>query len=155
LDLVEIEAIRQLKYRYLRSLDTNRIDDLAECLAGDAVASYRDGEWVIEGRDAILQFLRSTHRISLHTAHHPEIVLTSETSATGIWALEDTHFFLEEGTLMHLAGHYHDTYIKDDGRWLIRSTAYSRLFHYQAAIAGELVWRPRSEGPGARNELDV
>ena len=66
--------------------------------------------------------------IPLTTAHHahtPEIVLTSPTTATGIWAMEDLLFF-PDGNRLHGAGHYHETYEKRDDRWLITSLHLSR-----------------------------
>jgi hypothetical protein len=37
--LEEIEAIKQLKYRYFRCLDSKRWAELAECFAPDATSS--------------------------------------------------------------------------------------------------------------------
>ena len=36
--------------------------------------------------------------LSLHQGHHPEITLTSPTTATGIWYLQDVVFFLDDRT---------------------------------------------------------
>jgi len=42
-DLQEIEAIKRLKYRYCRSLDLKRWDDLEQCLTEDCRSAYGDG----------------------------------------------------------------------------------------------------------------
>jgi len=57
-DLVEIELIKRLKYRYMRCLDQKLWDEMAETLADDAVASYSAGKYEFEGKDAILEFFR-------------------------------------------------------------------------------------------------
>lgn len=52
--------------------------------------------------------------------------MTSATTATGIWALEDT-VDLTPAIGMHGAGHYHETYVKIDGQWRIKSSKLTRL----------------------------
>ena len=42
-DLVEIELIKQLKYKYARCLDLKMWDELAETLTEDAVCDYSNG----------------------------------------------------------------------------------------------------------------
>jgi len=141
-DLVEIEAIKQLKYRYLRYLDQNRTQEMADLFIEDATATYSDGKWTLNSRAEIVAFLGRRKRISLHTAHHPEISLTSKTTATGIWTLEDTQFY-EDGSALHGAAYYEDTYIKDEGGWRISSTGYRRSFEHRSRYQGTL-----TEGPG-------
>jgi hypothetical protein len=131
-DLVEIELIKQLKYRYLRCIDQKLWDDLDDLFVPDAVASYSGGAHAFEGRDAIVGFLRdamaSEQFLSSHRCHHPEISLTSPTTATGIWALEDTVLMLDYGLSLRGAAFYTDEYVKDDGTWRISSTGYKRTF---------------------------
>ena len=58
--LLEIEAIKQLKYRYFRHLDLKEWDALAELFAPDARSSYGDGKSVgDEVRTGMLRFQRS------------------------------------------------------------------------------------------------
>jgi hypothetical protein len=59
-DLVEIEAIKRLKYRYLRHLDLKEWDELAECFTDDATASYGGGAYAFSGREEIMSFMRRT-----------------------------------------------------------------------------------------------
>ena len=131
-ELVEIEAIKRLKYKYMRCIDQKRWDELAETFAEDATSSYGDGKFSFRGRDAILDFLRggmsasSFH--SAHHVHHPEIELTSETTAKGTWALEDTVIEKAGGWTLRGAAFYADEYLKQNGRWLIRHTGYTRIY---------------------------
>jgi hypothetical protein len=130
--LEEIEAIKQLKYKYFRCLDRKEWDQMAETLTADAVSAYDSGKYSFEGRDAIMGFLRealgSPRAISRHHGHHPEIELTSETTARGTWYLEDYVIFKDTNTALSGAGFYADEYVKVDGRWLIRSTGYERTY---------------------------
>ena len=49
-DLVEIEAIKQVKYRYARCLDQKLWDEMGDLLTEDAVAEYSAGKYRHEGR---------------------------------------------------------------------------------------------------------
>jgi hypothetical protein len=131
-DLDEIEAIRQLKYRYFRLLDTKPFTELGALLTEDATTSYQSGELSYQGRAAIVAFLQESlgdgDIVTMHNGHHPEITLTGPTSATGVWYLEDRVVvramdFEIVGTLL-----YDDRYVKVDGQWLIEHTGYERIF---------------------------
>ena len=64
--------------------------------------------------------------VTVHHGHMPEIELTSPTTATGIWALQDVILW-PDGGRMHGYGHYHETYERIDGQWRIRSSTLTRL----------------------------
>ena len=131
-DLQEIEAIKRLKYKYMRCIDEKRWDELAECFAEDATVAYSGDKYAFAGRDAIMKFLvDSMDRdsfLSSHRVGHPEIEVTSETTATGIWALEDTVIDTQFEITLRGAAFYRDEYVKIGGRWKIRSTGYERTF---------------------------
>lgn len=132
MDWIEIEAIKQLKYRYFRFLDTKRWDEIAGCFAEDATCSYDEGRYSFQGRDRIVEFLRNALGrpgvITMHQGHHPEITLTSETTATGIWYLEDLVVDTTGDTALRGAAYYQDEYVKVDGGWKLRSTGYRRTW---------------------------
>ena len=131
-DLVEHEAIKRLKYKYLRCLDQKRWDEMRECFTEDAVAAYSGGKYHYEGRDAIVEFMsKNMDRPAFHTSHrmhHPEIELTSPSTATGVWAMEDVNVDSEFDFYLTGAGFYEDRYRKVDGRWLFEHTGYKRTF---------------------------
>lgn len=131
-DMAEIEAIKQLKYRYFRCLDSKKWTDLAECFTADARTWYDSGKYSFDGIEAIMKFLRDSlsdpNIISLHHGHHPEIAITSADSATGIWYLEDRLYFTEQNMMLWGAAFYEDEYAKIDGRWRIKATGYHRTF---------------------------
>jgi hypothetical protein len=147
--LEEIEAIKQLKYRYFRCLDTKRWDELGETLAEDATTAYDSGKYAFEGRAAIVAFLRdalgSARIISLHQGHHPEIDVTGPATARATWYLEDLVIFRDNGMELRGAGFYADEYVKVDGRWLIRATGYERTFEELRPIAAGGQLRTRFE----------
>ena len=128
----DIEAIKQLKARYFRLLDTKDWTGFADLFVEDvSIDVSEDGAGVIEGRAAFMQMLVPTLAVvvTVHPGHTPEITLTSATTASGIWAMED-HLRFPAGAgvgEVHGYGHYHDTYVKQDGQWLIAGQRLSRL----------------------------
>jgi hypothetical protein len=142
-DLVEIELIKRLKYRYMRCLDQKLWDELETCFVPDATARYGGGLHSFEGRDAIMSFLResmgSTTMLSSHRVHHPEIDLVGPDEATGTWALEDTVVLTDFGVNVQGAAFYADRYVKDADEWRIAHTGYQRTYEElmpRASIAG-------------------
>lgn len=131
-DLHEIEAIKRLKYTYLRALDLKQWDELADCLAVDATAAYSDGKYSFSGREQIMAFLRqalgSETKITVHRVQQPEIDLTSATSATGTWALDDVVIDTATNITLRGAAFYHDEYVKTVNGWKIRHTGYQRVY---------------------------
>ena len=131
-DLQEIEAIKRLKYKYFRALDTKCWDEMRECFTEDATAAYASGKYSFHGREQILKFLidamdRPTV-LSAHHGHHPEIEITGATTAVGVWALADTFIDLQGGVTIRGAAFYRDEYVKVNGQWKIKSTGYDRTF---------------------------
>ncbi len=130
-ELVEIEAIKRLKYKYLRCVDSKKWEELAECFTEDARSAFSGGAYSFSGRDAIIDFLKEglpSTRLSMHHGHQPEIELTGDTSATGTWALEDYLIDTVGKWSMRGAAFYHDEYVKVDGQWKIKLTGYDRIF---------------------------
>lgn len=131
-DLGELEAIKRLKYKYMRCIDEKLWDEMRTCFIENATSSYSGGKYSFSGRDEIMKFLiesmdRKTF-LSSHRVHHPEIDLTSDTTATGIWALEDSVIDEENQIALRGAAFYRDEYVKVDGEWRIKHTGYTRTF---------------------------
>ncbi|CAM4180677.1 Bile acid 7-alpha dehydratase [Mycobacterium basiliense] len=129
--LWEIEAIKQLKARYCRYLDTKRWDDWRQLFTDGFVSdTSQAGGRLISGADEFVAYVRNTlgkpSQPTVHQVHTPEITLTSATTATGIWALADV-VRLGPGVNLNGHGHYHETYAKLDGGWLIESSTLTRL----------------------------
>ncbi|KUI20557.1 DUF4440 domain-containing protein [Mycobacterium sp. GA-1285] len=128
-ELVEIEAIKQLKARYCRFLDTKDWAAWRTLFADDFLSDTSPaGGKVIEGADEFVAFTRKSLRnqVSVHQVHAPEIELTSPTTARGVWALEDVVRF-GPGVNLRGYGHYYETYEKLDGQWRFTSSTLTRL----------------------------
>lgn len=94
----ELEAIRQLEARYCRFLNTKDVDSWRDVFTTDVVV--------------LLDMAVSAGGADPQTA-------------TGIWAMEDLLIFAD-GSELHGAGHYHETYAKRDGCWRIKSLHLTR-----------------------------
>lgn len=125
----DVEAIKQLKARYFRTMDTKDWAGMREVFTDDVVIDTTDsGGNVVTGGDEFLAFLTQAlgDVVTVHHGHMPEIELTSATTATGTWAMED-QLWWPTGTHLHGWGHYHETYRKADGAWRIASSKLTRL----------------------------
>jgi hypothetical protein len=126
---VEMEALKRLKARYCRLLDTKQWTAWRELFADDFVSDTTEsGGKLIEGADTFVAFVSRMlgNRPTVHQVHAPELEITSATTAQGIWALEDFIRFAP-GLNMRGFGHYHETYEKRDGQWRIRTSRLTRL----------------------------
>ena len=125
----DIRAIEQLKARYFRTMDTKDWDGMRQVFADAVVVDTTEsGGGVVSGADEFMAFLTETLAdvVTVHHGHTPEIQLTSDTTASGIWAMEDMLRW-PDGTELHGFGHYHETYEKVDDAWRIASTTLTRL----------------------------
>jgi uncharacterized protein (TIGR02246 family) len=127
--LLDIEAIRQLKARYFRFLDTKDWDAFASLFTDDA---YMEADGVVqEGRAAIRGFLPKVLDgvVTTHHGHTSEIAITGRDTATGIWAMFDYLTWPGDGPPKGLQGygHYHEEYVRENGAWRIRRLVLTRL----------------------------
>ncbi len=128
----ELEAIRRLKYAYFRSLDLKQFDQLGLLLTEDATAAYEDAQTSLVGREAIVTWLTKAlggpEIVTEHHGHHPEIDVTSDTTATGSWYLQDRVIVPSADLEIGGTAFYSDRYTKTDGNWRIAHTGYKRVF---------------------------
>jgi uncharacterized protein (TIGR02246 family) len=125
----DIEAIKRLKARYFRTMDTKDWDGMRQVFTDDVVVDTSEaGGSRVVGADAFMAFLQETlaGTVTVHQGHMPEIDLTSAGTATGIWALNDMVIW-PDGTRLDGYGHYDETYEKVDGEWKIKSSRLTRL----------------------------
>ena len=125
----DIEAIRQLKARYFRTMDTKDWAGMRRVFTDDVVLdTSAAGGSVVSGADEFMTFLQEVlnDAVTVHQGHMPEIELTSPTTATGIWALNDLVIW-PDGTRLVGYGHYHETYEKVGDDWKIKSSKLTRL----------------------------
>lgn len=125
----DLEAIRQLKARYFRTLDTKDWAGMRTVFADDVVVdTTASGGGVVNGADEFVAFVSAAlaDAVTVHQGHMPEITLTSPTTATGVWALHDIIIW-PNGARLDGYGHYHETYAKVDGEWVITASTLTRL----------------------------
>lgn len=131
--LLEIEEIRELVARRVRSIDEKDWAGFAACYAPDAVSLSFHGSTGQEvvGADKIAAAVAEvlTGRTTVHQIHPAEIRITSPTTAEGIIPLEDWLWWDQDGrqAWLHGYGHYRQTFEKIDGQWLIKHHALTRL----------------------------
>ena len=125
----DIEAIRQLKARYFRTMDTKDWAGMRQVFTDDVVIDTSEaGGDVVRGADEFMVYLQEAldGATTVHQGHMPEIDLTSDTTASGVWSLHDIVIW-GNGVRLDGYGHYHETYEKADGRWRFRSIRLTRL----------------------------
>ncbi len=125
----DLEAIKQLKARYFRTMDTKDWDGMRQVFTDDVqVDTSEAGGNVVTGADEFIGFLQGSvgPAVTVHHGHMPEIELTSATTATGIWSLHDVVIF-PNGARLDGYGHYHETYTKGADGWRISSLKLTRL----------------------------
>jgi SnoaL-like domain len=141
MDLVTLEEIRQVKYRYLRCVDQKLWDELADVFTSDATVDYGTRVYgqplKITGRDEIIAFFRAKlgpDVITVHAAGQPEITVDGDT-ATGTWRFEDTVIATEHRIVVAGAAYYEDRYERGaDGMWRIAHTGYVRTYEAMMSL---------------------
>jgi bile-acid 7alpha-dehydratase len=122
--LEDIEAIKKLKAKYWRCVDRKLWDEMNQVFTEEATADYGPKS-KLKGRQAIVQFLKSSlgadSVITSHVGQRPEIELTSESTATGMWWLND-YIVMQPNTRRRGYAFYEDEYVKEDGQWKMKST---------------------------------
>ena len=137
--LMDIEAIRQLKHAYFRCIDTANFDELETLFHDDVMVHFTGGtyEWKLQGKDEYMKSVRTSftnQSIGHHNGHHPEIQMLSETEATGIWYLADNMWVMNFNFFTTGTAIYWDRYLKVDGRWTIKDTRYRRIYEINRAL---------------------
>ena len=129
--LLAIEAIKKLKYTYLRAVDTHDWDLLASTLSTDCTARYDGGKYSFDDREQLINGLKghmdSAQVLTMHNCHHPEIDINDGDNATGKWYLQDLVFNKEQNWMLFGTAIYTDHYRFNDGEWRICHTEYERI----------------------------
>jgi SnoaL-like domain len=134
--LADLEAIKVLKHQYCRFGDTKQWKDWAALFTEDFEAEMNgiprlkrdDPVKVVQHgiKDAVGLWSKALEGITtIHQAMMPEITLTGPTTARGIWSLHDILYMPTnrfEGW-----GHYHEDYVKIDGKWKFKRVRTTRL----------------------------
>jgi hypothetical protein len=128
-ELVEKEAIKDVRIMYAHYFDGKNLDALTDLFTDDAVCEFGPdygGDWV--GKAAIREnFARFALAEGpeygvLHAVTNPWIRLIDATTANGRWYLLDLRTTEGVENPLILFGIYDDVYHKVAGRWLIHRT---------------------------------
>ena len=125
----DLEAIKQLKARYFRTMDSKDWVAMRQVFCDDVVMdSTASGGTVVTGGDDCIAYLLQTlgDVVTVHHGHMPEIELHSATTASGIWAMQDMLRW-PDGRELQGFGHYTETYEKCEGQWRIKHLTLTRL----------------------------
>ncbi|MCZ4653892.1 nuclear transport factor 2 family protein [Gordonia amicalis] len=125
-ELAHIEAIKQLKHRYWRSCDAKDVNGFRSCfIARGARIDYGPLGTFDDAEPMATIFEQvALHKVDgqyvifdMHHGHHPDITLTSETTATGRWTLKFRQVNLLDRTETVMTGEYDDEYVVEDDEW--------------------------------------
>lgn len=134
--LVALRELEQLKYRYMRAVDTRDWELLAATLHPEVTAVYGT-RLRFDNRDDLVATLRrmlGSSTITVHRLHQPEIEVTGD-SARGSWLQTDRVIRKRDGVLLEGAAFYADEYRRVDGEWLISQTGYKRIYESEVSLA--------------------
>jgi SnoaL-like domain len=152
--VLAIEAIKQLKARYFRCMDTKDWAGFLAVFTPDAVVGASEAFTPTDHTGALLKFdavvpppsnpagrhndiakfvadlSKTLDGVStVRHGHMPEIELTSPTTPTGIWAMEDMLRWPRGSAIrdMHGYGHYRETYELLPQGWRIKTLKLTRM----------------------------
>lgn len=122
--LVDLEAIKVLKARYLRLLDSKQWAELPALFTEDAVVTLSSGR-ELRGAQGIVDSLAKglANKQSEHHGHMPEIAFIGPDKASGIWALYEYQLLPDAAhePPKIAFGYYHDEYERTGEDWKISS----------------------------------
>ncbi len=120
--MCEAEGIRNALAQYCQSVDSGRFDELADLFSEHA--TWRSGDRVIEGRDAIVGMYSSFPRGDIEERH---LTVNSVIEIDGDTATATSDYVQLQnrptGGVISRGGRYHDRFAKVDGRWQITERA--------------------------------
>jgi len=126
--LEDIEAIRQLKYRYLRACDRKQPDVVRDCFIPDGAFIDAANMGVHEGRDSFINIFTEIgcrdDVIDMHHGQNGVIDITGQNEAHASWDLFFHTIHLATRMAVQVAGYYEDDYVRRDGRWWISKSVF-------------------------------
>lgn len=130
--MTPFEQVRVAKARYCRFVDTKQWEAFSTLfVAAPEILVYDLADQLIvsfDSRDAYVAacqgYLVGAH--SSHQVHNDELTQVSDTEISAVWSMEDCVIFPEADASAdarparhHGYGHYHETWVLEDGAWLI------------------------------------
>ena len=124
--LEALEAIRQLKHRYLNACDLKEVEAIRDCFATGPITIDYGPLGVFHDRDSFIAlYQRLACQPQVRDSHHganPEIELLDADNARGRWALSYFNLDADTGQTRRLGVMYDDAYRRIAGAWKIVAT---------------------------------
>lgn len=122
--LEDIDAIKQLKARYLNACDRQDPEAVRACFAEGEVIIDMASFGHCSNRDEFVDGIFiprgcHDHVLDMHHCSNPEIEILDAENATGIWGLNYRNINTQDHTLTLLSAVYHDEYRKINGEWKV------------------------------------
>ena len=136
--LKDIEAIKTLKHKYIRTMTLGLWDEFSPLVTDDIKSSYSDGKYSFENKQELLEFLKAAHAegspiVSTWMVGMPEIEFTGDNSAVAKWGFEHYSMIKPADMDLSMFAYYSDEYIKIDNEWKICKTGYQRVIEQEAS----------------------
>ena len=126
--LEDIEAIKQLKAKYLHDCDTKDIEGIRECFSANEVMIDYGAIGSFTNRESFLEVFQAMacneHTIDMHHGQNPQIDWVNTEKASASWDLYFYQVNTETQNLTQLAGSYSDEYEKINDQWVIVRTVF-------------------------------
>jgi hypothetical protein len=140
--LEDINAIRELKARYLRACDRKQPDVMRDCFVEKGAVIEADGFPSFTDREGWVQVftelaVNNPYIMDTHHGQNPQIVLTGPDAASAVWDLQFTQINLKERTIVNLAGEYRDRYLRSGGRWWISEQKFRQTSFLMRQVGDE------------------
>ncbi|MHC3003279.1 nuclear transport factor 2 family protein [Gordonia sp. GN26] len=125
-ELAHIEAIKQLKHRYWRACDAKDVNGFRSCFIAQGARIDYGRLGVFDDVEPMAKIFEQVARhkvggeyaiFDMHHGLHPDITLTSETTAAGRWTLKFRQVNLIDRTETVMTGEYDDEYVVEGGEW--------------------------------------
>ncbi|MEA2681948.1 MAG: hypothetical protein QOK05_276 [Chloroflexota bacterium] len=127
-ELTAVRLVSRLKAQYVRLVDLKRWAELEQLFVADFVFQGNESG---RGAAAFIKLVSGqlTDANTVHALHMPEVDIRSPGTASAVWPFEDVIDQRRDGIglLRRGYGHYHDDYLKVDGRWRIKAMRITRL----------------------------
>ncbi|MCR9185168.1 MAG: nuclear transport factor 2 family protein [Halieaceae bacterium] len=145
--LLDKQAIRELKYRYLNACDDKAPETVAACFAPGPVAINfgHIGEFA-NREDFVAVFVAlgcHEHIVDMHHAENMIVEMTGADSASARVGLRFHSINTRDQTTVQLGGFYNDEYRRINGEWLISASTFtvrSALITDYSSGSDAVVW---------------
>jgi hypothetical protein len=118
-----VEAIRNLKSRYLSACDKKDVATIRDCFIDEEMVIDYGPVGSFNHRDQLLdlyeKFACNDQVLDMHLGGNPQIEVLDDSHARGEWCLYFFQIHTGMQTVMLLGGYYADEYRKVNGEWKI------------------------------------